>query len=55
MDRLLMKTWKGMGSFIARLVSDYEYHISRGSELEQKMKELLQSSEMKVRCMISSS
>lgn len=37
-----------MGSFVARLINDYEYQISKGSELEDKMKDMLETSQIKV-------
>jgi hypothetical protein len=34
---------------VSRLLSDYEFQLSKGGELEDKMKETLEASQIKVR------
>lgn len=48
-DRLFKKVWRGTGHFVSRLLSDYEFQLSKGGELEDKMKETLEASQIKVR------
>lgn len=40
--------WRGTGHFVARLLSDYEFQLSKSGELEHKMKEMLEASHIKV-------
>ena len=40
--------WAGTGAFVTRLLSDYEYQLSKSGALEDKMKEMLEASRIKV-------